>query len=166
MAIADGLARSSDILPSKQYFVYAPSNRSLPGFEIKFNCRTTVNLERMIEFEPDIVFLCVKPSVLLRPLVKLNHRSIIVSVAAGIPIDAITKSVYCPNATYVRIMTNTSCSMGKAVCAVHVDPAADQFCVEEDKKHLHQLLSTLGDVQFVEENHMNVITALAGSGPG
>lgn len=166
MAIAKGLARSSEVIASKQFFIYAPSNNHLPEFEIQFNCQTTILLERMVEWKPDIVILCVKPSILLEPLVKFTHRAVIVSVAAGISIDAITQSVYSPGATYVRIMTNTSCSIGRAPCAVHVDPAADQFSVEEDKKHLRQLLSSLGDVQFVEEKHMNVITALVGSGPG
>ena len=166
MAIAEGLSLSQEINPAKQFFVYAPSNRSLPKFESKFTCQTTVLMERMEAFAPDIIFLCVKPSVLLKPLAQFNHRAVIVSVAAGVPIEAITRSVYCPGGTYVRIMTNTSCAMGQAVCAVHVDPAADPLLVLEEKKDLQQLLSSLGDVQFVEENHMNVITALTGSAPG
>ena len=165
-AIAQGLVRSGRINPSKQFYVYAPSKRNLPKFEQAFTCTTTTDIHSLESVRSsDLVFVCVKPNCLNEPLIRFTQDPLIISVAAGVSMEKLKQSVIAPNGQYVRIMTNTACAIGASVCATHIDPVVEDRDLSLLKPKLTQLLSPLGEVHFVDEAHLNTITAVAGSGP-
>jgi pyrroline-5-carboxylate reductase len=116
-------------------------------------------------FEPDLLFLAVKPQVMNRVLLDyrcwIARSTTVVSIAAGLTTRFYEQAL--PAATAVlRCMPNTPVSIGEGtiVCYAnsHVSPAG--------KSLTEKLLSSVGSVFFVEdENMMHAVTALSGSGP-
>ena len=165
-AIAKGLARGGSIDASKQFLVYAPSTRNLPKFEQEFKCETSSDIRLLESTASDLLFVCVKPSCLHQPLLSLKGQNpLVVSVAAGVSIESLKKSIIAPSGSFIRIMTNTCCAIGASVCAACIDPLIEDETRSKLEADLKSFLSPLGEVQFVEESHLNTITALAGSGP-
>jgi pyrroline-5-carboxylate reductase len=164
-AIAQGIVRNGSVDAAKQFFVYAPSMRNLPKFQKEFKCKTSNDIQLLENNPSDLVFVCVKPSILHQPLLKLKNNPLVVSVAAGVSIESLKKSIVAPSGYFVRIMTNTCCAIGASVCATCIDPMIQDEARSQLETELKSFLSPLGEVNFVEESHLNTITALAGSGP-
>lgn len=112
----------------------------------------------------DIVLLGVKPYAILdlaREISPaLSSETLVVSVAAGISLEALQGALG-QDQPAVRCMPNTPSRVGKGVLAV----SASSNCTEEQRELAHRVLSTVGMVLDVEEEQMDAVTALAGSGP-
>ena len=108
----------------------------------------------------DLIVLAVKPQTLpallqsLRPA--LGAQQLLLSIAAGIPIAAI-RAAAGDAPRIVRSMPNTPALVGKGVAAICGD-AADLDTAE-------LILSAAGTVVRVEEEQMDAVTAISGSGP-
>jgi len=104
--------------------------------------------------EAPIVVLAVGPDVVGDVLVDLDLSAdqTVVSVAAGISIDYLDART---EAAVVRMMPNLAAEYGEMAAAVVPDPDDD----------VATLLSDLGTVVTIEEEHMDLATAINGSGP-
>ncbi len=119
-------------------------------------------LDRYIE--PDFVIFAVKPQVMadvVPGFVRFKRGCTYVSIAAGTPIAAF-KRMLGEDAAVVRCMPNTPAAIGKGMIAAvaddRVDPAA--------WRRLASLLSANGEFAAIEdENLMDAVTAVSGSGP-
>jgi pyrroline-5-carboxylate reductase len=128
--------------------------------------------------EGDFVFLAVKPQVLedllkeITPAVKERlsaayntaeveqRRLTLVSMAAGWPIEKI-QSCLGLKAPVVRIMPNTPALISKGLIAMAKSPE-----VSADKAgELEKILSGAGLVNHIDEEDMDAVTGLSGSGP-
>ena len=122
----------------------------------------TVNNTEVVDFG-EVVFNAVKPqhfdSVIQDLTVNPWKEKMLISVLAGIPIKKYTKLL--GEAKIVRIMPNLPISIGKGVVGVSCGQAIN----DEDKLEVIGLLNTLGTVIEVHEKQLDVVTALAGSGP-
>lgn len=109
----------------------------------------------------EIIFLAVKPKDLEKTLLpvkdKFKENQILISVLAGIKIDKIKKVVEKP--FIVRTMPNTPALIGEGVIGVSFERDTDK------KEEITNLLKGLGEVYEVEEDLLDVITGLSGSGP-
>jgi pyrroline-5-carboxylate reductase len=87
--------------------------------------------------------------------------TVFVSVAAGVRIDSM--QAWLPeNASLVRCMPNTPALLGLGATALY----ANSLCTAEDKVHATQLLDSAGKTLWVDdENQLDAVTALSGSGP-
>ena len=112
----------------------------------------------------EIVVLAVKPQVfpsLLPELAPaLSQRSLVISIAAGVPLRAIEALL--PAARVVRAMPNTPALVSAGVTAL----AAGARATEDDKALASTIFESVGKVVHVPEEHMDAVTALSGSGPG
>ena len=129
--------------------------------ELKVDVKADIN---EINPETNLVFLCVKPSGVTAVLEILSGiiaaDSIIVSIAAGVCLDTLKKG-FKKRAGLVRIMPNTAARIGMMAAGVcYNDRVDDKF-----KDFLQSFLSGLGIVKEVQEQQMNAVTALSGSGP-
>jgi len=108
----------------------------------------------------EIVFLCVKPKDALNVLKKLSftENQVLVSVAAGITLKQLKEIVSCK---VLRVMPNIAVSQNKGVCAYSL---ASNLKKEEAGEAL-ELIKLLGFAEEVNENQMDVVTAVSGSGP-
>ena len=85
----------------------------------------------------------------------------VLSIAAGISVATLQAASGATTAA-VRAMPNTPALVGQGVSAI----CGSAQCTEEDLAWAESLLSAVGIVVRVDEEHMDVVTAVAGSGPG
>ena len=124
----------------------------------------------------DFIFLAVKPQVMERVLEDiagvLHNRlasgkaPVVVSMAAGWSIDAIQWAAGTFPAEggclpVARIMPNTPALVAKGVIALAVSPEVSP----EKAAELETMLTGAGIVDRIEEQYLDAITALSGSGP-
>ncbi|MEM2739921.1 MAG: pyrroline-5-carboxylate reductase [Candidatus Bathyarchaeia archaeon] len=111
-----------------------------------------------------IVFIAVKPKdvsvALSSTALYLGKSSILVSVAAGIPLTYLRRYIPKP-ISIVRVMPNLACMTCEGMIAYSteydIDPKAEENVVS--------ILSLLGRVVKIDEQYMDAATALVGSGP-
>jgi pyrroline-5-carboxylate reductase len=109
-----------------------------------------------------IVILGVKPY-LITDLLKdvapaLEPDALVVSVAAGIPIQAMEQLTH--NAV-LRAMPNTPSSVGRGVTGL----AGGSRATAEDIALVKELFETVGSVLVVDESQINALSTVSGSGP-
>jgi pyrroline-5-carboxylate reductase len=120
---------------------------------------TTANTE--VTEKAEIIFLGVKPQMVLPVLRELGDalaNKLAVSFAAGIRIaqmEAVTP------ARIMRVLTNTPSAIGRAASAFAVGSRA----TDQDREKIRAMFSAIGLVVQVDDEQMDAVTALAGSGP-
>ncbi len=114
--------------------------------------------------EADTVILAVKPKDVQEALTQWKtsfHRGQrIISVAAGISTEAVERLI--PSGIpVIRAMPNTSCTIGQSATAL----CTGRWAGPEDLEVARRLFSAIGSAVIVEEEAMDSVTALSGSGP-
>lgn len=114
----------------------------------------------------EVVLLCVKPRELddllteLRTAGALEHRPQVISIAAGVHLEAL--QAWVPEGTpVIRAMPNTPCAVRCGMTVLAPGHKAH-------KAHLalaRTLFEPLGRVMELEEKHMDAVTGLSASGP-
>lgn len=112
----------------------------------------------------DVVLLAVKPGVVPAVLSEvapaLRDGTLVVSVAAGVPIAAYEAAL--PSGTpVVRVMPNTPAVVGKGASAIAPGAHAD----ESHLALVERVLDATGLVVRVAEKDLDAVTAISGSGP-
>lgn len=107
----------------------------------------------------DVVFIAVKPNKVgevLEEVSDLIEGKLVISVVAGISLRELKRLA---NAKFVRAMPNIAILVGESFTAYSTDLKG------EDIETVEKLLRTFGDCVRIEEEHMDAITGLSGSGP-
>lgn len=114
----------------------------------------------------DIVMICTKP-VRVREVVAeisaggaLDHNPLIVSIAAGVRTAEI-EAAAARECHVVRAMPNTPCLIGEGMTVICSGKHADDSHLDLAQK----LFEPLGRVLRLDEDHMDTVTGLSGSGP-
>ncbi|XP_043089037.1 pyrroline-5-carboxylate reductase 1a [Puntigrus tetrazona] len=126
---------------------------------------TTSNKETVNK--SDVLFLAVKPHII--PFVldeigpDIEDRHLIVSCAAGVTISSIEKKLlqYRPAPKVIRCMTNTPVVVREGATVY----ATGTHAQVEEGKLLEQLMASVGYCTEVEEDLIDAVTGLSGSGP-
>ena len=112
----------------------------------------------------DIILLCVKPQTVKTVVEEIKSRltpkKLLISIAASIPTGMIEKAaeVQIP---VVRTMPNTPCAVGLGMTGI----CKGRYAQEEHLAITCSIFNTFGRSVVVEENLMDAITGLSGSGP-
>jgi pyrroline-5-carboxylate reductase len=116
------------------------------------------------KFSPDAIVLALKPQIAaeampaLAPFVK--PKTVVVSIMAGRTIASLEAAF--PSAAVVRGMPNTPASIGRGITVAVANKRVDAA----KKTLVNDLLAAVGAVEWVEnENLINAVTAVSGSGP-
>jgi pyrroline-5-carboxylate reductase len=124
----------------------------------------TIRDNRTLLRESDVVVLAVKPQVMDRVLTELGQdvgpQHLVVSVAAGVPIDALEARLP-PGSRVVRAMPNTPATVLAGATAI----AAGAHASEDDLRVARELFEAVGRVVVLEEALLDAVTGLSGSGP-
>lgn len=124
-----------------------------------------------------IVILAVKPQMIESVLSRLadegcfkipSHRRIFISVAAGILLSTLESFIYSGCSAgekalmpIIRVMPNTPALVGAGMSGM----CANEQAEENDIHEAQSLLFTMGDVVVFDEDKMDAVTAVSGSGP-
>nr|XP_020735140.1 pyrroline-5-carboxylate reductase 2 isoform X2 [Odocoileus virginianus texanus] len=114
----------------------------------------------------DVLFLAVKPHIIPFILDEIGAdvqaRHIVVSCAAGVTISSVEKLMaFQPAPKVIRCMTNTPVVVREGATVY----ATGTHALVEDGQLLEQLMSSVGFCTEVEEDLIDAVTGLSGSGP-
>lgn len=112
----------------------------------------------------DVMILAVKPNVMGSILEELKSditpKHLVVSIAAGIPLDFI-ESILNKGCRVVRVMPNTPCLVGETAAGYALGKNATRL----DGELVGQILNAVGKSFLLEEKYLDAVTGLSGSGP-
>lgn len=155
--LSAGLAQPDDVVASDalpaacQGFARATGGRTMPS-----NRQTAAHCE--------VLFLAVKPQqipdVLLDLRGQLTPAHLVISIAAGIPLQTIAQGLG-SGPRLVRVMPNTPCLVGSGASAYCLGPGA----TGGDGELVARLLSAVGKAVQIPEKLLDAVTGLSGSGP-
>jgi pyrroline-5-carboxylate reductase len=125
--------------------------------------RTTTDNHALLR-ESDVVVLAVKPQVIDRVLTEVGADvrpdQLVVSVAAGVPIEALEGRL--PRGSHVvRAMPNTPATVQAGATAI----AGGSHAHEGDLSIARELFEAVGRVVVLDESLLDAVTGLSGSGP-
>ncbi|MBA2434283.1 MAG: pyrroline-5-carboxylate reductase [Chthoniobacterales bacterium] len=109
----------------------------------------------------EVILIGVKPGVVLQVIEQLAAAidgKLVISLAAGIRVASMEGK---SKARFMRAMTNTPAAVCEAATAV----ARGARTTEMDLARAREIFSAVGFVAEVEEEQIDAVTALAGSGP-
>ncbi|SFA97382.1 MULTISPECIES: pyrroline-5-carboxylate reductase [unclassified Bacillus (in: firmicutes)] len=166
-AMADALISGmidNNLMESKKIWVTNRSDeKKLTQLQEKYKVCTSHHLEETLA-DADVVVLVMKPKDAADAInnlkAYLQPHMLIVSVLAGISIETIEKLAGKP-LSIVRAMPNTSAAIGKSATAI----AINERVTEKQMLIVKGLFETVGLTTVVEENQLDAVTGLSGSGP-
>lgn len=157
--------------------------RALDGTRVFVTCRTASRRDSVAEElgvrtaldNPslvtlcDVVFLAVKPQQLPAVLTEIAPHcagKVLVSVAAGVRLASI-RAALSPSspAALFRVMPNIAASIGESMTALATEQSAPDEEAEQAVPVVRELLSPGGPVEQVDEDLLDCVTAISGSGP-
>ena len=160
-ALARGFVKSG-FLPAERIVASDPVAEIRTRF-IKETGGRCVASNADVAREADVLFLAVKPQQMPAVLEELSGvvtaRHLVVSIAAGVPLKAMTRLG--ASARLVRVMPNTPCLLGEGASAFALGGGAN----DDDGRLVEQMLSTVGLAARVSEKLLDAVTGLSGSGP-
>jgi pyrroline-5-carboxylate reductase len=123
-----------------------------------------------------LIILAVKPQHMNEMLEELTRdsnyvvteRKIVVSIAAGVPLQRIERYLYASiddkeraQLPIVRVMPNTPALVRAGIAGM----AGNRYAQKEDLKTVRAVLEAIGKVIEFDETDLDAVTALSGSGP-
>lgn len=160
-ALVRGLVRAG--IDPVQIGVSGPRPERMEELRARFGILATTD-NRELCAQSDILVLSVKPQILDRVLLQIRGHlkpdTLVISVAAGIPIAAIERRL--PKGTrIVRSMPNTPALISAGATAIARGEHAD----DADLAAAKFLFDAVGLTVVVDEAQLDAVTGLSGSGP-
>ncbi len=135
----------------------------LQELEKEYGIATTTDNHELVRWA-DLIVLAVKPQVIDRVLDPLQndfvHDSLVVSIAAGVPLRAL-ESRLPSHVRVVRAMPNTAAIALAGATGV----APGSRATEEDVAITRELFEAVGRAVVLDEQLIDAVTGLSGSGP-
>lgn len=161
-ALGKGLVEGG-VVPATDLISSAPTaQEGQPFLDLLPGARWTADNAEVVR-KSDLVILAIKPQVFpeaMPPLHEASAGKLVLSLAAGITIGKIRDWLH-PTARIVRTMPNTPMQIGLGASVY----AGASNVTEADYQLAHRILSSAGKAWRVEEDQINAVTALSGSGP-
>jgi pyrroline-5-carboxylate reductase len=112
----------------------------------------------------DVLVIAVKPQAVDKALsaigAEVQPHTLVVSVAAGVPLEALEARLPV-NARVVRAMPNTPATVLAGATAI----SAGSHATETDMETAREMFEAVGRVVVLDENLLDAVTGLSGSGP-
>ena len=113
--------------------------------------------------QADVIVLSVKPQQIDQAMESVRDSvspdKLFLSIAAGVPLARLTRGLVTERC--IRVMPNTPCLVSRCAAAYSSAPGV----TNEDQQLVRQLLESVGTAIPVEENLLDAVTGLSGSGP-
>lgn len=161
-AMIAGLIKGGVFQPGQVIVANRSNSERLKELSTKYGIKTTHNKEELVQ-DAAIIVLAMKPKDVKAGIDGIQEYiddQLIVSVLAGISIETIT-SILGKQAAIIRAMPNTSATIAKSATAI----AASEDVTMAQIKKCQSLFEAIGICKLVEENQLDAVTGLSGSGP-
>jgi pyrroline-5-carboxylate reductase len=161
-AILQGIL-GSNVVPGTQIYVY---DHHLEKGQVLNQTYSVNNLDsaRDVAREADIVFIAVKPNVIIDVLTdiqkELKKNTIVISIAAGVAIRAIAKCIGYEQ-KIVRVMPNTPALVNAAMCSI----TPNTEVTDGELTIVETLLNCIGKTEVVPEYLIDAVVGASGSSP-
>lgn len=164
--MADAMIRGivgQHVLPADAIWATNRSNRErLYGLAARYAVRVTPTKPPLLDAS-QVLILAVKPKDVREVLDEITGRvrpeQLVISVAAGIPLNMIERAL--PGISVIRAMPNTSAAVQASATAL----APGTLTTDEDLHVATEIFQAVGDTITVTEDVLDVVTGLSGSGP-
>jgi pyrroline-5-carboxylate reductase len=161
-ALIRGLLHSRSVMPAQVRASDVKQPR-LNELSKEFGIETTTDNASLVAWS-DVLVVAVKPQIVDRVLPTvaehMSERTIVISIAAGIPIE-VFESAFPPGARVVRSMPNTAAIALAGATAI----AAGSHASDEDMAVAQALFEAVGRCAVLDETLLDAVTGLSGSGP-
>ncbi len=156
-AILSGAIKNK-IIPSYDVLVYDSNIDKALSFAEKYDvCLANSNAD--VAERAEYVMLAIKPQSFYEVTDELQNVKYLISIMAGVKIQSIVNAL--PNLTAMaRIMPNAPVKVSKGMSGISFYNGT-----EENKTFVNNLFSSIGETLFVDENKLDAVTAISGSGP-
>jgi pyrroline-5-carboxylate reductase len=157
-SVIRGLVRAA-FCPPEQIMASEPSEQARAALQDLGIRMTTDNRE--LAQAADVVLIGLKPGVVLSILRELQlelANKLVISLAAGVRLQTMEEV---SNARMMRAMTNTPATICRAATAL----ARGRRTTSSDVDVAKEIFNAVGIVVDVNEDQIDVVTALSGSGP-
>ena len=134
-------------------------------FSIKtFALETSASANAEAAKDADILLIAVKPAKVLETLDQIKDSvkdgALVISVAAGVTTESMEQAIG-SKASVIRAMPNTPSIVGHGVTGIAKGQSANDAQLELAK----ELFNTVGQVLVVDEDKINALSTISGSGP-
>ncbi|WP_066496785.1 pyrroline-5-carboxylate reductase [Abyssisolibacter fermentans] len=161
-AMIGGLVKSKTIT-SNSIIVSNRTEKKLEKIKENYGVITTLDNKKVAEFA-DILILSVKPNkyqfIINEIKDCINEDTVIVSLAAGKTLDSIEK-LFNRKIKLVRAMPNIPAIVGEAMSAL----CHNGMVTIEEFNMVLDIFKSFGEVEAINEEMMDVVTAISGSSP-
>jgi pyrroline-5-carboxylate reductase len=135
----------------------------LKAIREKYGVKTTSHNAEVVK-QSEIIILSVKPQIMKQVVDEiakhLDLSKLIISIAAGVPLDAI-ESCARKDLKLIRVMPNICVSVREGASAI----AGGKHALKEDLMTAKTIFDSVGKSIFIEEYLLDAVTGLSGSGP-
>lgn len=110
----------------------------------------------------EVLFIATKPNQVDEVLNEIGNNAdnkLVISIASGISTMHIEEKLQ--KSRVIRVMPNTPAMIGEGISGI----CRGKLATDEDEKFVVELFTSVGHVIIVDEERMDVVTALSGSGP-
>ncbi|NOY29861.1 MAG: pyrroline-5-carboxylate reductase [Planctomycetes bacterium] len=162
-ALARGCVQSG-LVEAGRVLAVDPSQAAMQAFAEEIpNSRAASNHGELLD-GAQIIVLAVKPQIMPGVLEAISEHlgsgHLVVSIAAGVTLSTLAAAL--PTGTrLVRVMPNTPCLVGLGASCYSCGAAAS----EGDSRQVQKILESVGGAYEVEEDKLDAVTGLSGSGP-
>jgi len=161
-ALIRGLLGRGVVTPARLWVTNRSNTTRLEALRERFEVQITRE-KRVLADAASILILAVKPRDMSQALRELDGltggQHLVISVAAGIPLAMIEDAL--PEAAVIRAMPNTSAAVQESATVLAAGLRARDAHLEDAEA----IFRAVGDVAVVDEELLDVVTALSGSGP-
>lgn len=150
---------------AERIWVCDPHTEKLQNLAANYNIQTTQLSEEAIA-QAEVVVFAVKPQALQQAVTQLasrlaNTKPLLISVAAGVTTAALQTWLGFETAI-IRCMPNTPAIVGSGASALY----ANRYVNQKQKEIAESIIRSVGLAIWLEqEEQLNTVTALSGSGP-
>ena len=158
-SVMRGLVRAQFCRPA-EILVSEPNESARTALRDELGlCITAENAE--VAEGAEVILIGVKPGVVLAVVESVAgaiEDKLVISLAAGVRVGSMEEK---GPARFMRAMTNTPAAVCQAATAI----ARGARTTDEDMAQAREIFSAIGSVAEVQEEQIDAVTALAGSGP-
>lgn len=156
--VSNGIEKPCDITVADK------NNESLLLAAGRYGVNTSQNNLDAVK-NADMLFLCVKPNILYGVIDEIagavKKNTIVVSIAAGQPLEKLADAFGGESVKLVRVMPNTPALVGEGMAAV----VPGGSVTEDEAAAVMRVFESLGKAEIVSESLMDAVTAVSGSSP-